>query len=788
MGKFWLLDLNEGVWEGRPCVKLWGIDEGDERVMVISSQISPYFYILPSDDLESFRQHLEAQRQRFPHISAISIESRKLLGKERAVLRLTCSQPEYVLTYAKQLPKALGGASYDDLRFSSRYIVDLYVVTCGWNECEITPARGEASTSAKAYVAESLRAAGTGFSVQPKLRMLSFAILMVGLKGSARVQRDPIQALAVATDSGPSLLLVASGEDDSALLQSFVETVKRFDPDVIVGYESNRTQWSYLLGRMKVSGTKAELGRDRSEPHTSMYGHVSVTGRANLDLADLANGIVEIKVKDLKNLCLHFKEPAADALLELDEWELAERWADTEMRRRLLEDTRLRAEACLRVAKETIAYPCQLSAITGLPLDQVLAAAVGFRVDFLFVRTASRFGELIPSRNEQPFLTYRGALVLEPKIGVHENIAVLDFASMYPSLMKKYNLSPDTLVAPGEVVPAESVYTIPEVGHHFRREPDGFYRVALNRLIDERAQIKRQLDSTPPNSAEAKVLSERGRAIKVVTNACYGYAGWAGARWYVREIAESAAALGRQLITETIDKAKGLGLEVIYSDTDSLFVSNDEAKVKKLVNWINEDPDLEIKVDQEYVRVLFTEAMKRYAGLKKDGELDVVGLEVVRGDWSEIAHRTQEQVLLAILRDRSTELAIRQVRAIVQAMRGGEIPLEDYLIRKALTKPIEKYRVRTPHVEVARKLAEEGWNITVGDKVAYVIVKGKGSLFQKARPPSRAKLEDLDLEYYVANQVKPAAMRILETFGISEAQLDLDGWWAGNLRQSHDLN
>jgi DNA polymerase I len=445
-------------------------------------------------------------------------------------------------------------------------------------------------------------------------------------------------------------------------------------------------------------------------------------------------------------------------------------WADDSGRQQLFKDTKVSADVCLELGQDTIDYPTQLSAIAGLPLDQVMTAAVGFRVDSYFVRIAHRLGELIPTKNEQPFLTYRGALVQEPKTGLHENVVVLDFASMYPSLMKKYNLSPDTLVSPGDEVSVEFVSLVPEVGHRFRKEPAGFYTIGLTSLIEERARVRRELASAA-DSTMARVLRERERAVKVITNACYGYAGWAGARWYVREVAESAAAFGRQIITKAIDKAKAMGLEVIYSDTDSIFVSNVQLTVDEFIDWVNAEPELEIRIEREYVRVLFTEAMKRYAGLRKDETIDIVGLEVVRGDWSEIAREVQENVLRAILRDKSTEEAIVNVRETVRRLREGAFPMEVFIIRKALTKRIEEYRIRTPHVEVARELAKEGWGVTVGDKVAYVIVKGQGALFQKARPYHQVKPDDLDLEYYVENQVKPAAMRLLEGFGVSEQQL-----------------
>jgi len=766
--RFWLLDLNEGVWEEKPCVRLWGIDEQNQRILIVATQTPPYFYLLPAEGLESTVERLQSDRQRFPNIASISIENRKRLGIETAVLRLVCTQPKSVSAYAKLVPKVLGGTSFDDLRLSTRYLADLKLTTCGWNECEVEQTRIEGVIADQEYVAQSLpRAVGSG--AQPEIRLLSFAILAVGQRGSASPQRDPIRALAVASSSGEVSVFTSSGDDDSELLFSFTRVVGDFDPDVIVGYDATRSQWPYLIQRAKIKKMRLALGRDQSEPHASVFGHLSIVGRASVDLADLASGIAEVKVKDLKNLAIHFGVSIADRVVTRDEWERLGLWSDSSRRRELLEETRVAAQALLELARKAINYPLQLSVITGLPLDQVMAAPVGFRVDSYLLRIAHQLGELIPNKNELPFLTYRGALVQEPKAGVYKNVAVLDFASMYPSLMRKYNLSPDTLVSPSEDVPPDSVFIMPEVGHRFRKQPDGFYKIALSSLIEERLRIKRELTSA--SEVRGRVLRDREKAVKVITNACYGYAGWGGGRWYVREVAESATALGRQLISETIREAIALGLEVIYSDTDSIFVSNVTKKVKELIDRVNEDRDLEIRVECEYERVLFTEAMKRYAGLRADGSLDMVGLEVVRGDWSDIARTVQESVLRAILEKESVKLAIEGVHDMIRRLRSREVPLKSCVIWKTLTKPIEEYRVRTPHVEAAKKLAAGGWQVTVGDRVGYVIVKGKGALFQRARPYHEVRPEDLDVEYYVENQVKPAAMRVLEGFGVTEAQL-----------------
>lgn len=157
----------------------------------------------------------------------------------------------------------------------------------------------------------------------------------------------------------------------------------------------------------------------------------------------------------------------------------------------------------------------------------------------------------------------------------------------------------------------------------------------------------------------------------MITNACYGYAGWTGARWYAREVAESAAALGRKSITQVIDRCKETGIPVIYADTDSVFVSRDEAKVNSLLRWVSENLRMEIRPDKDYRRVLFTEAKKRYAGLLADGTLDIVGMEVVRSDWSEIARKVQERVIDLVLRDGSPNNAkMYALNAIDQLRRG----------------------------------------------------------------------------------------------------------------------
>jgi len=170
--------------------------------------------------------------------------------------------------------------------------------------------------------------------------------------------------------------------------------------------------------------------------------------------------------------------------------------------------------------------------------------------------------------------------------------------------------------------------------------------------------------------------------------------------------------------------------------------------------------------------VFFTEAKKRYAGLRSDGSLDIVGLEVIRGDWAEVAKHVQERVLEIILKEQSPKKALEYVRSVVSDLHSRRIPLEDLVIWKTLTKSPEAYAVRAPHVEAAKLLISRGWRLSAGDKVGYVVLAGKGPLYARVTPYVNAKKDQTDIEYYISNQVLPAAARILEHFNINEKELE----------------
>jgi DNA polymerase I len=767
---FWLLDLNHEEYEGKSTIWLWGITHEGKRVLIIDANYSAYFYLLPKDDQdpEGLKRKLETEKPH-PGIESATLEKKKLLAEDRVVLKVFCQEPNLLEKAARDTLKKLGAAAtYEEkLRLAIKYQNDYEIKPCQWYEIDTEPS----SIDPKRYsVHEALVARTHPIPIPreepPKLDLFTFSLLSVSKTGGPSPIRDPIKSVAYETNK-ESGVLESRGDSDGRLIEEFGEHISKTNPDFVLSYEGNTAHWPYLVKRTGRTKVPLRVGRDGGPPHQSLYGHYSLIGRANVDLLNFADDLYEVKNKTIENVAKYLGIKLSDQK-PIDETEYFDYWSKPDRRQLLVKHLEAQTGTIMKIGQEAIDYVIQISALSGLPPDQVIAAAVGFRVDNYLMMETHKLGQLIPSRFEQPIIPYRGAIVLEPRVGLHDSVASLDFSSMYPSLMIKYNISPDTLVTGNS---KEDTFEVPEVKHQFKKQPSGFYRIVLTKLIDARRATKIELKRTPPSDPRYPLLKAREKAVKVMTNAVYGYAGWAGARWYSKEVAESAAAMGRETINSAMTIAKSLGLTIFYGDTDSLFVNYDERLVQKFQSEIDRQLGLEINLSEVYTRILFTEAKKKYAGLRSDGQLDVVGLEAVRGDWSNLAKDVQNTVLRLVLEDSNPTRAVAYVKDLTKDLKSKSLPLSAFVIWKALTKPIAGYEVNAPHVEAAKKMVEDGWSVTAGDKVGFVITKRPGKLYQKAEPHYKASLDEIDYDYYVHNQIIPAAARILEVLGVSENQL-----------------
>ncbi len=772
----WLLDVDYITEHGRAVIRLWC--KGDKGVFVAYDRnFLPYFYVLREDGRPKAEEILNVRiRGKGEIITPLKVEEVKVksLGKEVEAFRVYARHPQHVPKLREEI-KRFAEVREADIPFAYRYLIDKDLACMDGIRIEV---ENERKGVLREYDVKSVERVER--PDLPDLKVMAFDCEMLSEFGMPKPERNPIIVIGVKSEDYEEIF----HGDEREIILKFVNAIKRIDPDVIVGYNQDAFDWPYIKKRAEMLGVRLDIGRDRSEL-TMRGGRPKIAGRLDVDLYDIALKMSDVKVKKLENVAEYLGTKVEIADIEAKD--IYKCWTRGE-KERVLRYARQDVLNTYLIAKELLPMHYELSKLIRLPLDDVTRIGRGKQVDYLLLSEARKIGEVAPNPLEVEE-SYEGAFVLEPARGLHENVICLDFASMYPSIMIAYNISPDTLVRDG----CEDCYRAPEVGHKFRKSPDGFFKRILKMLIEKRREIKRRMKELDPDSHEYKLLDIKQSALKVLTNSFYGYTGWTLARWYCRECAEATTAWGRFCIKRSSSIAREMGFEVLYGDTDSLFVKKNglsleelEEEVMKLIERLSNELPVQIEID-EYYRTIFFVEKKRYAGLTRDGRVVVKGLEVRRGDWCELAKRVQREVIEIILRERNPEKALNHVRKVIEEMRRGKIGLEDYVIYKTLTKHPSKYESRQAHVKAALRAMEMGIAYPVGSKVGFVIVKGAGGVSDRAYPVdliedfdgdnlkirtvSGFEVKKIDKDYYVDHQIIPATLRILERFGYTESQI-----------------
>ena len=209
-----------------------------------------------------------------------------------------------------------------------------------------------------------------------------------------------------------------------------------------------------------------------------------------------------------------------------------------------------------------------------------------------------------------------------------------------------------------------------------------------------------------------------------------------------------------------------------------------KAQAQKFLKYLNSTlpESMELEYEGFYRRGFFV-SKKRYAVIE-DGEIIAKGLELVRRDWAPIVKNTQEAVLMAILREGDSDKAINEVKKVLKELRNGNVEKKDLIIHTQITKPLNQYKQIGPHVVAAQRIEEHGMKVSKGTIVQYIIVKGKGSISQRAVPYEYSEGYEYDKDYYINNQLIPAVERIMYSFGYTKKELqDLA---KGEVQQSLD--
>jgi DNA polymerase I len=337
-------------------------------------------------------------------------------------------------------------------------------------------------------------------------------------------------------------------------------------------------------------------------------------------------------------------------------------------------------------------------------------------------------GFVIPSRgeskNHEPIRTLeeiyakdKGGMIFSPQVGLHENVVVLDYENEYANLILQHNLSYET-----------------------ENHEKGLLPLVLERVLNRRIFFKNLQESFPVNSNEWILCEQRIDTLKNILVSLYGTSGSFWNRFANVKTFEEINRLSREILIKTKDTVQENGFELLYADTDSVFLKKIGAPIEEYENIkdiLAREIGIPISVEQYYKFLVLLpieasermEALKHYFGITHDGELITRGIETRRNDAPNFIKGFQTELLYTLFDcNNSTKVvsqgyenALLAITRTIDKIMAGEIQLQDLVVTKKLGQEIDKYRSLFPHVSAAIQLAKEGKSTTVGEEVEYII-------------------------------------------------------------------
>jgi DNA polymerase-2 len=750
-----VIDGREGV--RRAVVHLYGRLEDGRTFLVCDDRQRPHFYILTD----------AAERAR--GIGARVLASAKRTFGGAPVSRVEVAAPPDV----PPLRERLHGQGIDtfeaDVRFASRYLIERGIkagceiegdartangIDCVFDNPTLRPAAVELRPKVLAFDIE------TDPSAQ---RLLAISLYAPGVD----------EVLVVDSEGRPMPEHAVRCADETAALDAFCDRIRADDPDVLTGWNTidfDLTALQRIAARLR---HPLNLGREpgavrlRKAEGYFGSGQASIPGRVVLDGIDLLRGAF-VRMDDYsldavaREVLGEGKAVAGDVRDRIAE--IQHNYAHDLEAFALY--ARTDARLAYRIVEKLNLVPLAFarSRLTGMTPDRVAASIASF--DFLYLSELERRNVVAPTvraDDSRVYAAQQGGHVLEPVTGLHSNVWVFDFKSLYPSIIRTFNIDPLGYVP----APQAHEDLICTTDGAFRREP-AILPGILDELFPRRESAKKSGDLVA------------AQAIKILMNSFYGVLGTPACRFFNPALANSITGLGREMLLWSKRWFEEAGFEVLYGDTDSLFVrsgrgdANEAIELaRRLASDLNGEltrhiaerwrvaSKLELEYEKLYLKLFLPHARhsargasKRYAGLvhgDQGDDIEFVGMEVVRRDWTALAKQVQRELYRRLFAELHVDAYLADV---VRRVRGGELD-EALVYRKNLRKSADDYTASTPpHVAAARKSTQPA-----GRLVSYVVTTAGPEPLDNRQHP-------VDREHYVMKQVRPVAEPVLETLGL----------------------
>jgi DNA polymerase elongation subunit (family B) len=434
--------------------------------------------------------------------------------------------------------------------------------------------------------------------------------------------------------------------------------------------------------------------------------------------------------------------------------------------------------------------------VTKVDLQQMARTTTGTGITSMQLETACRDGLLIPYRKQEPEVfksalellqTDQGGLVFAPIVGYHEQVGELDFSSMYPSIMVRFNISPETVNC--RCCRDELAARVPEIGHHTCRHHKGLVPRTLAPLLDKRAKYKR-LMAVATHPAARAVLDQRQTALKWLLVVSFGYLGYKNARFGRIEAHESVTAYSRDILLQAKEIAERHGYRMLHAIVDSLWLVKPgavRADYDRLAQAISKQTELSIGVEGLYQWIGFLPSRvnplmpvpNQFVGLFDHGAMKIRGIEIRRSDVPFLVKRAQAEVLRCLSEARTLAELRRQIPQALEIVRtyrrhliDGHATIEELAITKSLSKEPQAYRHQTLSMIAAQELLARGVSLQAGDLIHYIITDADA-----AYPPDRTRAvagldgtSSYDVSAYDSLLLK-AALVLLTPLGMTATSL-----------------
>lgn len=743
--------------EDNVVVELFGKSDDQRSVVVRYRGFNPYFYL--ASDSSEIRKRLESDK------NVVSVQNVKLWhkGKNQNCLKVTIKHPWDVPAYRTEFQNYCEVLAAD-IPFHHRFIYDLNLSSCVKVSGENVTEQFKHKYSVDAVIAAKELVNVSDF--KPVLKVLSFDI-------ENSLKKPEIFTIAATIKENDNIKSSTFEGSNAEILTNFIKFIIDEDPDVITGYNIDGYDLPYLLDRAREERIEFLIGRDKSKPQRIMNQFWRIHGRVVIDTWWSVKKELRPKQESLNAVS---KQLLGEEKLDVNRTQIDTEWKND--KKKVIEYCIKDSVLTLKIFEKlnTIGKYLDIATVSMLPLDDALNSGNSSLIDSILIREADKNNVAVPlmkDRGDEERI--EGGYVHTINPGLYHWICVLDFKSMYPSVIIKYNICFTTIDKDGDIVSPTGVKFLSV------DKKRGLIPRILEDLMQQRDEIKRKMKNA--DEEEKKHYDGVQQAIKVLMNSFYGVFASSFYRFTNTEIGASITAFARETVKRVIQELQDKKVSVIYGDTDSVFFQSIYSNLEETITFgesISKDISAKEKLTFEFQNVLepfFSHgAKKRYVGriLYPESQKDKIivrGYETRRTDSFDLQSEALMSIFELILNNDIKGAKEESVR-IINAIKNGEVSADKLVISRSM-KDIKYYKnpKSMSNVQAYEKLKSMGEEVFPGMKVSWVVVSDKKSR-QEVEPyiPGKKLEKAPDYDYY-ARRVAETLARVTEVFDMGQDQL-----------------